>query len=231
MIVLLTIVTLAILSAVIVLYIHNDVLQQMVNVQGRLLWNDQPLQGGTVKLTGGREYLSITDEDGRFVFTVPVGEYFFYYKASEDSDWTCYPFVLYPESYLAPPEFRLPLSIEGDRDLGTHHTVKKNSLKIVSPEPDEKLQPQPTFSWQEFPFAKKYEVHIYEGIPSCTYILAHDVILGLKSVDFEGTEETTCKPSLPLTSGSYVLRIKAIGVDCEGRSIPLASGNVVFEIP
>jgi hypothetical protein len=230
-IVLLVIVASAALAVVTIIYYYIGTLQPTANVQGRLFWNGQPLEEGAVKLVGGREYPSITDEDGEFNFTVPLGEYFFYYKASEDSDWTCYPFVLYPESYLAPPEFRLPLNIKEDLDLGLLHTIKKNFLGIVCPKPNEKLQPQPTFSWQEFPFAKDYEVYIYKCDESCTYILDHDVIIGLTPVDFERTEEITYKPNSLLTSGSYLLRIEARGFTSEGETVALASGNVVFEIP
>ncbi len=62
----------------------------LYNVEGRLLWNDEPIQGIEVKMAteGTKPFITVTNELGRYFFSLSAGEYQLSYRFPEQVSWT-----------------------------------------------------------------------------------------------------------------------------------------------
>jgi len=164
-------------------------------VQGRILWNDQPLAGVTVKLCADwsmfsgcqtPEYTGVTDAEGRYTIAdVPAGAYEFITKIPGQSSETRW----------------LGLSVQVA--AGQTSTVRdvhavKYDLRLLSP-PDGATvdSPTPILSWEPYPGAAYYKVYLSGGPANQTV------------VDFEQTTAAQFGVATPLEPGKYYWRIYA----------------------
>jgi hypothetical protein len=148
------------------------------NVQGRLLWNDEPLPGADVKMTGTGEegfFVTVTGELGGYTFLVQPGEYKMYYRFPGEIEWIASQATPYFSRYRYA---EWPIVVEEGKTtfISDIHTIKENDLEITFPEPyqNQVLPPNPTFKWEEYPFADYYQVWVYEmhmreDVPAYSY--------------------------------------------------------------
>lgn len=152
-------------------------------VQGRLLWDEKPLQGAEVRLNllpEGKAYKTTTDDFGKYAFTVPPGKYMLYYRHAGKVKWTvadCTPLF----SQYKP--VKLPLIVREGEPLSINdiNTIKERDLQIIFPKPRQKLLPCPTFEWQKYPSADVYGVWIYVTMYDKSVPYSYPVAYGKKT--------------------------------------------------
>lgn len=132
------------------------------NVQGRLLWNGEPVEEVKVKLAtyhGGESFITTTDENGEYSFSVPAGEYNLFYQhpdGTETNIGSAFPFK--------PMPFNLPFVVSEEQILyiDEFNALKKDDLEFIIPTSE--LSTQPTLEWEPYPLAENYLVFIYESL-------------------------------------------------------------------
>jgi alpha-tubulin suppressor-like RCC1 family protein/uncharacterized RDD family membrane protein YckC len=142
---------------------------------GRILWNDQPFPGVTVKLCvnwgmiGGcktTEYTAVTDGDGRYTITgMPPGEYDFATRLPDQSNET---------GWLG-----LSVKVQAGQTTAVRDVpVVKYDLRLLSPGDNETVTTTtPTLSWEAYPGAASYKVYVassetYETVVSFERVAA-----------------------------------------------------------
>jgi hypothetical protein len=163
--------------------------------QGRVLWNEQPFAGVTVKLCAdwgmfggckGTEYQAVTDTDGRYTITgIPPGEYDFVTKLPDQPNET---------GWLG-----LSVTVQADQTVTVRDVpVVKYDLKLLSPADKTTVNTTtPALTWESYPGAAYYKVYVSGGPSSKT------------AVSFEKTTATQYNVTTPLESGEYYWRITA----------------------
>jgi hypothetical protein len=177
----------------------------MGNVWGRLLWNDQPVPGATVRIgtgvtivIGGKDrlhepvYETTTDSDGYYIFTdVQPGRYL-----REIRIWDQ---IFHPDGWT----FYHPFTVEAGKIVSkSDHDLVKRDLKLLSPQDGEELEtPATALTWEPYPVAAYYMVHL-------RYETWKEALLEEQRVDQASIALTTALPR-PLLPGEYGWSVKA----------------------
>jgi hypothetical protein len=140
---------------------------------GRLLWNSKGVAGNPVKLCEditfiggckGREYDTLTDETGVYLFTdLPPREYALATKALDSPDW------LYVTVGLGLQSGKYTVVADQTLVVGDL-AIFKTDLKILFPAETEKVSdPKPTLRWEAYPQAAFYSVSVYPQYGSVVF--------------------------------------------------------------
>jgi uncharacterized RDD family membrane protein YckC len=183
-------------------------------VVGRILWNDQPLAGVTVKLCSdwsmfggckGTEYETVSGDDGRYTFdNIPAGEYSFITKMPGQANETMW----------------IGGSVEVK--VGETYTVRdadviKYDLKLASPGNNTTLTTNtPTLEWAAYPGAAYYKVYVASR-------KTYDAV-----VSFERSAANTYAIQKALETGDYYWSIHAYNAN--GTKIAESKGSFDFTV-
>jgi hypothetical protein len=147
---------------------------------GRILWNDQPLAGVTVKLCtnwsliGGcktQAYTAVSGDDGRYTITdIPAGEYDFATKlfGQVETGWLNINVTVVVGQTVTIPDVN----------------VIKYDLKLISPIDHATVTTTtPTLTWEAYPGAAFYKVYVqnvvsFEKVTTCQYTIANPLAAG-----------------------------------------------------
>lgn len=181
---------------------------------GRILWNDQPLAGVTVKLCSdwsmfggckGTEYETVSGDDGRYTFdNIPAGEYSFITRMPGQQNETMW--------------------IGGGVEVkdGETYTVRdadviKYDLKLTSPGNNTTLTTNtPTLEWETYPGAAYYKVYVASR-------KTHDAV-----VPFERSTTNSYAIQKPLEPSEYYWSIHAYNAN--GTKIAESKGSFDFTV-
>lgn len=138
-------------------YLTNNYTSVTGTAEGRILWNSQPMAGVTVKLCvswsifGGctsHAYTGVSGSDGRYsIFGVPVGEYKFVTKLSDQPTETLW--------------LGMRVNIIAGQTVSVRDVnVVKYDLKLTSPMDHATVGATPTLTWETYPSAAYYKVYV-----------------------------------------------------------------------
>ncbi|MFL6333688.1 MAG: carboxypeptidase-like regulatory domain-containing protein [Pyrinomonadaceae bacterium] len=175
------------------------------NVQGKVLYNGQPVEGIEVKLCEkfnryfggctGKTYTAKTDADGDYVVAnVPPATYEGLMARVFDTD--DYIFATTGIAGLSSAKYE----VAADKTLFVRPTnLFKSDLKVLNPKAGSKVSAQGLeLKWQEYPGAAYYKLSLYpsEGSVTSPYI-------------GQRVEATTFPAEKPLPKGEYRIQLEA----------------------
>ena len=171
-------------------------------VQGRVLWNDQPVAGATVYVTdiprlGSARYgTAITDDQGRFsIAGVPPGNRY----VDVTGDQRVVMITVGGEPFVTSERSTRTVR-RSDHDL---HVCR--NFDLGSPAQNESVGSRPTLRWDAYPAARRYVVDVFDRTSS----VAREWTVG--------ADVTSIQIDADLPPGSYEWRVQA--VNATGRPI------------
>ena len=171
-------------------------------VQGRVLWNDQPVAGATVSVAdipshGSARYgTTTTDDQGRFSMSgVPPGNRYVELKGDQRVFMITMDGEPFVTSEWSTRTVRLP----------NHNLHVCKSFDLGSPAHNESVGSRPTLRWDAYPDARRYVVDVFDRTSSIAMEWIVDAAVTSVQIDAD------------LPPGSYEWRVNA--VNATGRTI------------
>jgi hypothetical protein len=170
------------------------------NVQGRVLWNGQPVVDVEVKLCekvslfggcSGFETGTRTDDGGRYLFVdIAPGQYSLVVQAPDGDRW------LYITAGLGISAREYSVVADQVLNVGDHHTYKSD-LRITDPQDESQVDSASlVLTWEAYPDAAYYELYLSPEKGNAIYT-SHQV------------DDTQTMPAAPLVNCSYTWSVEA----------------------
>jgi hypothetical protein len=172
------------------------------SVTGRILWNDQPIAGVTVKLFldlgNTHTYTGSTGSDGRYTITdIPAGSYYFSTQMADQKNETWW------------IDIKVTV-VAGQTAAVRDINAVKYDLNMLSPDDNAILAATPTLFWEAYPGAASYEVYVSN------------------TVNFEKVTASSYEFANPLAAGKYYWKIYAY--NASGTQIATSPSGYYFTI-
>ncbi len=192
------------------------------NVQGKVLFNDQPVEGIEVKICenfsmlmgikcDGKTRMTKTDKDG--IFVLPDLEPNTYGGLTAKVFKSNY-YVSPQEGIMTPQKF----TVEADKTVYARDiNLFKDDVKITNPKAGAKVAVQGLeLKWEAYPDAAYYKVSLQPDAG------------GLPPINDERVDDPTYSVTEPLTNGKYRMRVEAYNAN--NRKLAETSDDIKFTV-